>query len=137
MHMYAIKLAAVFAAGSAFLASSGCGAITKAVRGPCGVISHALASLEEESDGRNRYSSADAQAFRDAAAEIENETLFISGEGRRAAVRIAGELEGMAAKLEKLGPGETATYVVRGGEEEELPPELREACKNPSPEEGP
>lgn len=137
MHMYVIKLAAVFTAGSALLASSACGAVSKAIMGPCGVISHELASLQEESDGENLYSAEDARTFRDAAGEIRMEGLMINSEGRQAVHQIASGLEEMAAKLEKLAPGEKAVYVVHGSEEEDLPPELREACKNPSPEQGP
>jgi hypothetical protein len=137
MHMYVIRLAAVFTVGSALLASSACGAVSKAIMGPCGVISHELASLEGKSDGRNRYSADDAPAFRHAAGEIENESLYINGEGGRVVYRLANELEAMAAKLEKLAPGEKAVYVVRGSKEEDLPAELRESCKNPSPEQGP
>jgi hypothetical protein len=137
MHMYVIRLTAVVSVGSALLASSACGAVTKAIMGPCGVISHELASLQEESDGENLYSAEDAQAFRDAAGEIRTEGLMINAEGGRAVHQIAGGLEEMAAKLEKLAPGEKAVYVVHGSDEADLPPELREACENPSPEQGP
>jgi hypothetical protein len=92
----AIKPAGAFAIGGVLLPSSWLRRDRQGHSGPCGRISHELASLEKEGEGHNLYSAEHAQAFRDAAGQIRLAGLEINREGQSKANKIATGLEGMA-----------------------------------------